>query len=82
MLKCKQVTELVSQKMDTSLPWYQRLEIRLHLLMCKTCHLYAKQIGFIQKAISDLEAQTQIIKLSEQSKKRIQDKLNQSKQFN
>ena len=37
MFSCKDVSQLLSESMDRSLPFYQRMLIRLHLLMCKYC---------------------------------------------
>ena len=37
MFSCKDVSQLISESMDRSLPFYQRVLIRLHLLMCKYC---------------------------------------------
>ena len=79
MLKCKQVTEMASKSLDISIPWLQRFEIKLHLMMCKSCYQYAKQIKFIQKAISGIDKQGENIILSAEAKNRIQEKLNQPK---
>ena len=79
MRKCKQITELVSKNLDTVLPWYQRLGIRLHLLMCKTCHHYAEQIGFIHRAVTEIDKRSQAVKLPDEVKKRIAEKLKQAK---
>jgi len=37
MFSCKDVSQLLSESMDRSLPFYQRMLMRLHLLMCKYC---------------------------------------------
>ena len=37
MFSCKDVSQLISESMDRSLPFYQRVLMRLHLLMCKYC---------------------------------------------
>ena len=37
MFSCKDVSQLISQSMDRSLPFYQRVLMRMHLLMCKYC---------------------------------------------
>jgi hypothetical protein len=37
MLSCKDVSQLISESMDRSLPLYQRMLMRLHLAMCKYC---------------------------------------------
>jgi hypothetical protein len=37
MFSCKEVSQLISESMDRSLPFYQRMLMRVHLLMCKYC---------------------------------------------
>jgi len=37
MMKCEEVSKLVSQSLDRRLPLHQRIGIRLHLMMCKLC---------------------------------------------
>jgi hypothetical protein len=37
MFSCKDVSQLISGSMDRTLPFYQRVLMRLHLLMCKYC---------------------------------------------
>ena len=37
MFSCKDVSQLVSESMDRALPFYQRVLLRMHLLMCKYC---------------------------------------------
>lgn len=75
MLKCKQIIELSSKQIDTHLPWYQRLEFKLHLLMCKSCNLYSRQINFIQYILSNLDQHGKNLKLPEDAKKRIANKI-------
>ena len=35
MFSCKDVSQLLSESMDRGLPFYQRILMRMHLLMCK-----------------------------------------------
>lgn len=77
MLKCKEITELASKRLDTSIPWLKRSEIKLHLMMCKTCYQYVKQIEFIQNVFSGIDEHGENIVLSAAAKSRIQAKLNQ-----
>ena len=48
MLSCKDVTRLISESMDTSLPIGKRIGMRLHLLMCKFCSRYERQLLLIR----------------------------------
>ncbi len=75
MLKCNQIIELASKQIDTKLPWRQRLEFKLHLLLCKSCKLYSQQINFIQYTLSNLDQHGKNLKLPEDAKKRIAGKI-------
>jgi putative zinc finger protein len=75
MLKCKQITELASKSLDTSIPWPQRFEMKLHLLICKSCARYVKHIKFMQKALSYIDKQAEDVNLPDAAKRRIQEKL-------
>ena len=55
MFRCKDVSYLISQSMDTKLSWRIRAGIKFHLMMCKLCLRYKKQLDLICKAISKVE---------------------------
>ena len=42
--RCRDITRLLSQGMDRSLPWSKRLLIRLHLTVCVWCARYGEQL--------------------------------------
>jgi uncharacterized protein (UPF0262 family) len=37
MYSCKEVSQLISESMDRTLPFYQRVLMQLHLMICKYC---------------------------------------------
>lgn len=49
MFNCKKVTYLVSESLDRKLSLYQRMGIRIHLMMCKFCSRYQKQLLLLRK---------------------------------
>ena len=51
MFKCKEVTRMVSESLDRKLPLYQRIGLRIHLLMCKFCSRFKKQLLFLRETI-------------------------------
>jgi len=57
MLSCRDVTELISQSMDTSLPIGKRIGVRVHLLMCKFCARYERQLLLIRETLRRLVAE-------------------------
>lgn len=48
MLSCKEVTSIVSQSLDRKLPLRQFMAVRIHLMMCKFCSRYRKQLLFLR----------------------------------
>ncbi len=75
MLNCKQVVDLASKSLDASLPWQQRWSMKLHLMMCKNCSRYFKQLRFLQKTIQNIDEHVTETKLPNEAKKRIRDKI-------
>jgi hypothetical protein len=47
---CREATRLQSKALDRKLPLRQRLGLRIHLLLCKWCRRYGKQITFLRSA--------------------------------
>jgi len=51
MYSCKEVTQMVSESLDHKLPLVQRIGIRIHLMMCKFCSRYRKQLLILREAM-------------------------------
>ncbi len=47
MLSCKEVGELLSQGIDRKLKLREKVSLKLHLVICKTCSCYEKQLQFV-----------------------------------
>jgi hypothetical protein len=54
MFNCREVTRLVSESLDRKLPFFQRIGVRIHFLMCKLCPEAKKQMLFIRTAMRSL----------------------------
>ncbi len=50
MLNCKQASELASQAMDEKLPFRERMALKLHLLLCRSCTNFTRQLAFLREA--------------------------------
>jgi hypothetical protein len=46
---CKTASRLQSEALDHKLTWPQRWGLRIHLVLCKWCSRYGKQIAFVHK---------------------------------
>ena len=81
MLSCKDVTRLLSESMDATLPIGKRIGVRLHLLICKFCLRYERQLLLIREAARRLAASDEPYgsltgePLSEGAKERIRESL-------
>jgi hypothetical protein len=50
MLRCREVSKLVSESMERELPWRQRLQVAMHLAMCRMCAGFARQLRLLRRA--------------------------------
>lgn len=50
MLRCREVSKLVSESMECELPLRQRLQVWMHLAMCRMCAGFARQLRFLRRA--------------------------------
>ena len=50
MKSCKEVTGLISESLDRPLNWYEKLAVRTHILYCKSCLRFRRQMAFMRKA--------------------------------
>ncbi len=71
MLKCHDVTELVSKGLDTKLGGWARLQVSLHVFICKNCQRYQKQLNVLQGTFYRIEKVSEHIVLSSDAKQRI-----------
>ena len=51
IISCKDASHLVSLKEDTSLTFWQRITLRLHLSVCAACTRFERQIRFLRTAM-------------------------------
>jgi predicted anti-sigma-YlaC factor YlaD len=54
MLDCKHNTELLSQSHDRPITLREKMAMRMHLMMCKGCRNFERQLAFIRKAAREL----------------------------
>ena len=57
MLSCRDVTRLISESMDGSLPVGTRIGVRLHLLVCRFCARYERQLRLIRDTVRRIVAE-------------------------
>ena len=49
MFSCKDVSQKVSQSLDSRLPFHDHMAIRIHLLMCRYCARFRRQLIMLRK---------------------------------
>lgn len=50
MLSCRDATRLMSEAQDRKLSLSERLQLEMHVLICKGCTNYKSQISFLREA--------------------------------
>ena len=79
---CKESVRLQSAALDRKLPFRQRVGLRIHLLLCKWCRRYGKQIRFLQTATREHDGDKQTLPqrtLSSEARERIKQRLQSDK---
>src|SRR5260221_3425433 len=80
---CKTAARLQSEALDRKLPLRQRFGLRVHLLLCKWCRRYGKQITFLRDAAHEHpEEMAEPIpqRLSDDARERITQRLRTNKE--
>lgn len=54
MLSCREITERASDYLDAALPWHVRLQVRMHLMMCRFCREYVRQLSLVVRTLGVL----------------------------
>jgi hypothetical protein len=74
---CKHATFLIEKKLISRLSLREHIFLRIHLIACDVCKLYQKQTGKINEMIRQLfhHAAGQDVKLDENYKKELQDRI-------
>lgn len=82
MFSCRDVSRKLSQSMDEALPLSQRMAIRIHLMMCRYCSRFHRQLVLLRKMSRHMDPDQPSgethDKLSAEAKTRIKDKLRSS----
>jgi hypothetical protein len=55
-LPCEQMTRLASESLDRELGTLERVALRSHVLYCKACRRFLRQIMFLRRTLRQLAA--------------------------
>jgi hypothetical protein len=79
MFSCKEVSQRISESMDRTIPLHQRFFIRMHLMMCRYCDRFRKQLLFLRQlslfSQSPGEDAESVFSLSDEARERIKSSL-------
>ncbi len=53
MLRCREISKLVSESMDRDLPLGTRMQVWMHLAMCRMCASFARQTRAVRNALRE-----------------------------
>jgi len=54
-LSCLKASELIEKDLHLRLAFRERLQLKLHKMMCNTCNRYSKQSALIENGIRNLQ---------------------------
>ena len=83
MFNCRQIARLVSESMDRKLSPGRRLGVRFHLLMCRHCARYKKQLHLMRRLIrghASAGAKYSSTAMDDQAKERLRRLINKKRQ--
>jgi polyhydroxyalkanoate synthesis regulator protein len=81
MFSCREISYLVSKSMDERIPVRQRLGVRMHLMMCRFCARYKRQLELLRRIMHHYAEQLQeqaAAELPPEARARIKDALRQA----
>ena len=55
MMTCKQASKLISQSLDRPLSWSERMQLRLHMMICDACSQFKKQLNLLRVALQNIK---------------------------
>ena len=77
-ITCQDISSLMSEKMDHSLPLSKRLRVRVHLAICKMCKEYEAQLMALRSLARSLGEEDPNLNSSIQLSREAKEKINQS----
>ncbi len=54
MIRCKEVATLISTDALQALDVWQRLSVRLHVMMCRHCRRFARQVALVGRMAREI----------------------------
>ena len=77
MINCQEATKLCSMQVEEKIGLVDSLKLKLHLLLCKPCYFFAKQIKIMHHSLKSL-SKNGFVAFSDQKKHNIQEQINKN----
>ena len=72
MLSCKKATELIEKRLVTRLSSVEKIQLKMHTMMCKRCTSYEEQSDIIEKSLKEIhQHKSKPMKLPSEKKEEI-----------
>lgn len=73
MLNCKQASQLMSRAMDNDLPFWKRMSLKIHLMVCDGCNNFSSQTQLLRMAAREFGTSrySEKARLSDEARRRI-----------
>jgi len=80
MITCEKAAYLISKKQDKKLSMREHVNLHMHLLGCRFCRAYEKDIGILSSSIRQYREapETESLELSHSKKQQIKDQMKHS----
>lgn len=72
---CREIAAQLSREQDAAEPTPHRLSLRLHLMMCRHCRRYERQLVWLRQSLTRARADNTPPRLSASAQKRIHKRL-------
>lgn len=72
---CREVAAQLSREQDTAQPTPRRLSLRLHLMMCRHCRRYERQLAWLRQSLIRVRTDNAEPKLPARAQARIRAQL-------
>ena len=77
-ISCRKATELIEKKMNSGLSISERIQLRMHKMICDACTQYEKQSLYIDKGFNSMINKSSVDSDLDNLIKKIHSKLNDS----
>jgi len=78
---CREATRLAALAVNNSLPWRQRIGLRVHVLLCHHCRRFERQLHILRQNMAHYAGESLAgmeVRLSDASRERLKETLSRS----